>query len=553
MYDLDSLFELCVYEIPKLLQAKECSIFTVVRGSAKAEPRLVLRKTSYRKSKNLEGRASYAEGVGLTGWVWKNRCPLRLTGVPNTREMARYPGLKWSQIVNDSNLHKEWLGVPLFGRSGDVIGVIRVPEKQRTRDGAGGGFDFRDEILLMMIGQHVAHEIELHRARERTLAALRISQDYAVRLYCAEDLNSIAKMTMDATEKIFTKTGKAHFFNVFNRDEGKFRIQEARGSLTANWMKGREVTKDSLSGNCIETNKAKIIHNIPKALNEGHYFEFTKGVECAMSVPICWGNEIFGTLTVGTDRRYEFSEEPDLHILKDMASIAAAALARLGAEELAQQNLQESVRGVAHTLSNRIPTMKNWLSILKRKADRQFAEEIYRLEESIDFIIRAIDVAKQFGRMAEPMNIRPFELRLVLEGLERLYTDRRIDWKYRGRLQMNGDPQLIEQVVLELVSNALRFVPKRHGKVRVSAYRRKTYKLGKANKTAVYIRVDDNGPGIPPGRKKYLFKPSMTTNPSAHFGLGLSFVQSVVHKHGGYVEECGSVGYGASFRIVFPQ
>ncbi len=554
-HDLNSLFDLCLKEIPRLLGTEDCSIFTVVRESVKAKPRLVLRKTSYKKSKDLEGRASYVEGEGLTGWVWKNRCALRLADIKDETELKRFRKLKWSKgkVVNDSDFHKEWLGVPLFGRSGDVIGVIRVPAKKKTGRGHGGGFDFRDEMLLMMIGQFIAHEIEVLRQRERVLAALKVSQEYVIGLCYAEDKTAVAKMVIDASIRIFGENEKAHFFNVFCRDEGKLRVQEIGGSLTTDWMKGMDLPKDSLSERCINTKEEKIIHNIPKALGEGSYFELAKGVECAMSVPIWLGNQPFGCLSVGTSRQYEFAEEPELHILKDIASVAAATLARLDAEELAQQNLRNTVRALTHTLGNRIPTLKNWHSLLQEKDSGRLAEEIHRLGEGIDFITGAIDIAKQFGRMSEAVHMQSFELGPVIQRLERLYSDKRICWKIKSRLPMLGDSGLIEQAIVELVTNSLRFVDNKTGEIEVRAYRRKIQLAIGSVRSAVIIRVDNSGPGIPMDQKKAIFKPAITTDPAAHFGLGLSFVQSVAQRHGGYAEERGNARKGVSFRIVFPQ
>ena len=58
---------------------------------------------------------------------------------------------------------------------------------------------------------------------------------------------------------------------------------------------------------------------------------------------------------------------------------------------------------------------------------------------------------------------------------------------------------------------------------------------------------------VPRNKKESIFQPFKTADPAAHFGLGLSFVYSVAQRHGGYVEEFGTEGQGASFRIVFPQ
>jgi ligand-binding sensor protein/GAF domain-containing protein len=540
--DLNALFNFCVSEIPKLLETDNCSIFTVVRQKAKAKPRLVLQKTSYRINKCQEGRASYAKGKGLTGWVWKNQCALRLDDVTNERERARYPGLEWSHTVDDSNVHKEWLGVPLLGRSGDVIGVIRVPAKKKKRNRPGGGFDLRDEIRLMEVGQHVAHEIELLSTREKTSTALRICQDCAVSLCSASKSSSIERIVVDSLEKIFGKTGKAYFFNIFDRDSEKLMIQDVGGSLTKPSMRQEELTKDSLSGRCIEERRPIIIHNLPEAKQKKIYFDLAKSLECAMSVPICFGDELFGALSVGSDRKYEFTEEPDLLILNDIASIAAAGLARLETKEMEQ--LSRRVRGITHNLSNRISTLKNGLSLLRCKVGKKFQEEINRIDEGIDFMYGAVEAAKQYDRLGESIPMISFELGVILQRLERLYLDKPIRWRIRGRLSMVGEQSLIEQTIVELLDNALRFIHKKRGRVQVSAYRRKN---------AVIIQIDDNGPGIVKGRKMDIFNPSETTDPAGHFGFGLSFVRSVVQRHGGHVTECGTMGKGASFRMVFPQ
>lgn len=554
-HDLDSLFVLCVKEIPRILGTRDCSIFTVIRESIKVEPRLVLQKTSYKKSKHREGRASYAKGEGLTGWVWENGCALRLADIKDKKELERYRYLEWSkgEIVNDSNFHKEWLGVPLFGNYRNIIGVIRVPAKKKGGGHHGGGFDFQDEIYLMMLGQAVAREIEVLRQRERVLLALKVSQECALKFCCAENQIAVAKMVVDASAIIFGEDEKAHFFNMFHRDEGKLRVMVLRGDLTADWMKGREVPKNSLSASCLKVKKAKIVHNIPKALDENSYFELAEEVECAMSVPIWLGNQPFGCLSVGSSRKYEFAEEPDLHILQDIASIAAATFARLNAEELAQQNLVETVRGVTHTLGNRIPTLNNWLTLLQQKANGQFAEEINTLIEGLDFLIGAVDVAKQFGKMSEPIHIQSFELGPIFQRLERLYSDKHISWKIQGQLPMLGDSTLIEQVIIELIVNSQRFINNKTGEIEVSAYRRKIKLSTGTPRSTVIIRVNNNGPAIPANQKSIIFKPAMTADPATHFGLGLSFVQNVAQRHGGYAEECGNVKKGVSFRAIFPQ
>jgi GAF domain-containing protein len=533
---------------------RNCSILTVVYGKRGAKPKLVLQRTNYFKSKKDAGTKYYTEGQGLTGWVWKNKRALRLDDLNNEAELLQYEGLEWARVVDDSLHHQEWLGVPLIEpREKEVIGVIRVPEKIHSKREGGGGFSFEDEVLLTAIGQHVARRIEELRACERVQTSLHACQECAVAFSHVRDEGAIAEQIIRACEKIFGTSGKAFVVTLLTEQGDTLQPFRLGGSLVSKKLLsiGFPLT-GSLAGYCLRRDKPVIFHDLPRAEKRDGYFPVLKKLKCGMGAPIVFSEKKFGVLTVGSNRQFDFTEEPDLHILSDLASLAAAAFARLVAEQQAQDSLRTSVRGVAHTLGNRIPTLKMWLGILQRKAGNRFKEEIDALNKGIDFVTGAVTAAAQFGRLAKPVNMESFHLSTVLGKLKGLYPDKRVSWHVRGSLPMVGDPRFIEQAVVELLTNALRFISKRKGQVQISAYRTIERQLG-MGKGVVVIRVDDNGPGVASDRKERIFQPFKTSDPSAHFGLGLGFVYSVVQRHGGYVKECGTKGRGASFRMIFPQ
>jgi len=552
--DLNALYDTCVREIPKLMGTRNCSVLTVVYGKPGGTPKLVLQRTRYRPRKKDEGTAYYTWGQGLTGWVWKNKRPLRLANLKDAAELAQYKGLEWAQVVNDSPHHREWLGVPLIGsRQNDVLGVIRVPEKLRAKTKGGGGFSFEDEILLTTIGQHVARRIEELRASERVRTAMHASQECAVALCQVRDEDGVSEELVRTCEKIFGHAGKAYFVNLLAEEGECLQARRTGGSLA---LKGLRTTDyplvGSLSGFCLRKRRPVIVHDVPKAAQQARYVHAVRGLKCGMSAPIISQEKRFGVISVGSDRQFEFREEPDLHILRDLASLAGAAFARLEAEKRALESLLESVRGVTHTLGNRIPTLKSWVSLLERKAKGQFRREISGLNEGVNFISEAVSVATRFHGMSTCMVMQTVDVRTVLGRLERLYADNRISWDSQGRLCIVGDRSLIEQAVVELLANALRFISGAQGKVSVSAYPRQMRRLGHMVRDMVVIQVDDNGPGVPADRKEKIFQAFHTGDPAAHFGVGLSFVYSVVQRHGGLVEECGRRGHGASFRMAFP-
>lgn len=110
------------------------------------------------------------------------------------------------------------------------------------------------------------------------------------------------------------------------------------------------------------------------------------------------------------------------------------------------------------------------------------------------------------------------------------------------------DPDRIGQVLLNLLSNALRHTPAGSGRIRV----RVTSEPGR-----VFMEVEDNGTGISPADLPYIFDHFYRGDPSraratGGFGVGLSIVRSLVEAHGGSVSAENRPEGGARFRVALP-
>ena len=76
--------------------------------------------------------------------------------------------------------------------------------------------------------------------------------------------------------------------------------------------------------------------------------------------------------------------------------------------------------------------------------------------------------------------------------------------------------------------------------------------LGNTEAGRVWLKIEDNGPGIPAEIREKLFTPFLTTRAQGT-GLGLSFVKQVVEDHGGLISCLDrQLGEGACFEMVFP-
>ena len=113
--------------------------------------------------------------------------------------------------------------------------------------------------------------------------------------------------------------------------------------------------------------------------------------------------------------------------------------------------------------------------------------------------------------------------------------------------EIDGDQLRLEQVVSNLVANAIKFTPD-GGKIAVTGW------LEGAD---VVLAVTDTGIGIPAEQREKIFEPfyQVSDGPSrlhGGMGLGLAICQHIVDRHGGRLEVDSLEGVGSTFRLVIP-
>jgi nitrogen fixation/metabolism regulation signal transduction histidine kinase len=122
-----------------------------------------------------------------------------------------------------------------------------------------------------------------------------------------------------------------------------------------------------------------------------------------------------------------------------------------------------------------------------------------------------------------------------------------VDWKREARadLHIQGDADLLEQALGNLFKNSLQALES------VADQKRIEILMGNTEGGRVWLRIQDNGPGIPAEVRAKLFVPFVTTKAQGT-GLGLSFVKRVVEEHAGSLE-CLETQSGACFEIALPS
>jgi len=112
---------------------------------------------------------------------------------------------------------------------------------------------------------------------------------------------------------------------------------------------------------------------------------------------------------------------------------------------------------------------------------------------------------------------------------------------------VNGDRVQLEQVVLNLLVNAMESVAEAPGGDRTIVVRTES----KEN-AAVHVAVQDAGTGLRDGTHERVFEPFFTTKP-AGMGMGLSVSKSIIEAHGGAIWATNNPARGATFHFSLPE
>ena len=198
----------------------------------------------------------------------------------------------------------------------------------------------------------------------------------------------------------------------------------------------------------------------------------------------------------------------------------------------------EMLSGISHDLRTPLTRMKLQIAFIK---DKDLAN---KLSEDIDEMEKMLNEYLQFTKSSFQEKDETFNLTELLDEIAKKYDKDDISTNLTPRVYFNGRKNLIRRCINNLIDNAVKYGKKVN------------IELNKNNNN-LFMKIEDDGPGIPKKEYDNVFKPFYKINKGradskSSVGLGLSIASDIVRSHGGNIKLEKSKMNGLEVRIFLP-
>lgn len=241
--------------------------------------------------------------------------------------------------------------------------------------------------------------------------------------------------------------------------------------------------------------------------------------------------------------------------------VAVLVTTRKDAEALMRSDLEEQTANaekrrrfldvLSHEIGTSLTTIDGQAFLLRRgleSSDQARADKIRGAVRHIQAIVQQVQLESEVGERASDMRNEPVGLRRLLEDLFVDIDTRRVSFKadLAGLpATIMGDPDMLRQIVGNVLSNAIKFSPP-GGDVHIR---------GESRDGQAVLTVSDRGRGIAPDEREKIFEPYYRARNSRGVhgaGIGLYVARKFVEHHRGTIRIDGALDAGTLVTICLP-
>lgn len=267
--------------------------------------------------------------------------------------------------------------------------------------------------------------------------------------------------------------------------------------------------------------------------------------------------------------------DPDILLLKvktfyrlyeqnfELNRIQASLRSEIEFRKKAEADLQEAVKKkdefisiASHELKTPLTTIKAYLQLLDRSIDEADPTKMYmeralvQVRKLDNLIVDLLDLSKiESGKLKFNKKIFNFDKTLsnAIEMIRQTYPDYQIVQKGAAEIQLFGDEMRIEQVLINYLSNAVKYSPD-HKEVHIEVSVREGNRL--------FVQVRDFGIGITKDHQINIFHKFYRVEEAAHrfqgLGIGLYICAEIIRRHEGEYGVESEPGQGSAFYFSIP-
>jgi signal transduction histidine kinase len=492
-------------------------------------------------------------GEGITGWV-------ALTGkVVRIGDVTKDP----RYVMLRPEIRSE-LAVPLEV-GGEVRGVINVDSERPD------AFSAEDQELLEALAVQAARVIHNTWLYEQLRLKARLFETLAsVSQTINSTLNLNDALRVITREACVLMGAKMCSLMLLDETRSWLDLRASSGAGEAYLRKPRLNVEESLLGIVVRRKKPLQVPNVQVSTRyQNQDVARTEGLVALLSVPLLFGGQAIGTLSVYTGQPYSFSNE-EIRILSALAELSAIAIekARLyervvDVEEQLRQNEKLSALGllaaeVAHEIRNPLTVMK----MLYHSLDLKFppgdprSKDARLIGEKMEHLNRIVEQILNFARTTEPQ-FAPVDLNALMDELSLLVRHKLKNYNVHLVLKpgpnlpsVPGDAGQLEQAFLNLILNAAEAMPQ--GGTLTLRSRAVSLPRSSPQPTHVAVEFQDTGQGMSAEQRQRAFTSVLSTTKAKGTGLGLAIVGRVAETHRGKVKIKSRAGHGTTVTVILP-